>query len=321
MPTEHDLHDFMNQYTDLFAAEYKRIFRKTTQDPGTAGDEGEENWASLFKKIVPSHYHVKTKGRIVNNKGEYSRQADVVILKPSYPPGLLEHKVWLAAGVAAVFECKNTLKAIHISEAIRLCSEIKALYEVRAGSPEGELIAPVYVGLLAHSHSWKEAQSDPVKSIYAQYVSAKQKHVDHPRNLLDIICVADLAAWTSFIITKFEADWLQGSPSALQAKLQFQNDWGICSSMVCHSVDQENQNQNFTPIGSLVGHMTRRLARFDPSMRDIAEYYDEVDILGSASGEQFYWGVTSYSDDVKNLLNNGFRDSDRTNWSKWNLHF
>ena len=36
----HDLYDFMQQLSVEMAAEYDRIQRRATEDPGTAGDQG-----------------------------------------------------------------------------------------------------------------------------------------------------------------------------------------------------------------------------------------------------------------------------------------
>ena len=51
MPQEktHDLYDFMRQVSAEMSAEYDRIQMRATEDPGTAGDQGEENWAELFE--------------------------------------------------------------------------------------------------------------------------------------------------------------------------------------------------------------------------------------------------------------------------------
>jgi hypothetical protein len=61
----HELEEFLHQDQAEIAAEYERIFRRSTEDPGTAGDEGEENWAALFRSWLPDTYQVVTKGRIV----------------------------------------------------------------------------------------------------------------------------------------------------------------------------------------------------------------------------------------------------------------
>ena len=44
-----DLYEFMRQLSDEMAAEYRRIQMRATEDPGTAGDQGEENWAELLR--------------------------------------------------------------------------------------------------------------------------------------------------------------------------------------------------------------------------------------------------------------------------------
>src|SRR3954470_9041890 len=93
--TTHDLHQFMAQVSDEMASEYARIYARAAEDPGTAGDEGEENWATLFREWLPPQYHVQTKGRLISHDGRMSPQVDVLILKPSYPRKLLEKKVWL----------------------------------------------------------------------------------------------------------------------------------------------------------------------------------------------------------------------------------
>ncbi|WP_198148432.1 DUF6602 domain-containing protein, partial [Elstera litoralis] len=82
---KHDLHVFMDQITEEMMSEYNRIYAKAAADPGTAGDEGEENWATLFRDWLPPAYQVRTKGRLINPDGSMSPQVDVVILKPSYP--------------------------------------------------------------------------------------------------------------------------------------------------------------------------------------------------------------------------------------------
>ena len=81
----HDLYDFMRQLSDEMAAEYDRIQKRATEDPGTAGDQGEENWAELLRGWLPRTYEVVTKGRIIGVNGQTSPQVDVLILKDVYP--------------------------------------------------------------------------------------------------------------------------------------------------------------------------------------------------------------------------------------------
>src|ERR1700729_1959083 len=95
----HELKRFMQQAVDEMAAEYDRIVARAPSDPGTAGDEGEENWRALLKLWLPAGYHIRTKGRILTEQGYLSPQVDVLVLSPAYPPKLLDKKTYLAAGV------------------------------------------------------------------------------------------------------------------------------------------------------------------------------------------------------------------------------
>ncbi|MFF8021546.1 DUF6602 domain-containing protein [Streptomyces sp. NPDC007896] len=58
--------------------EYERIRLRATEDPGTAGDEGEENWASLFRKWLPGDLQITTKGRVLCGNGDTTDQVDIV---------------------------------------------------------------------------------------------------------------------------------------------------------------------------------------------------------------------------------------------------
>ena len=52
MDKSHDLFDFMSQISQEMALEYERIQKRATEDPGTAGDQGEENWAGVHPTFV-----------------------------------------------------------------------------------------------------------------------------------------------------------------------------------------------------------------------------------------------------------------------------
>ena len=101
-------------------SEYDRIRVRTVEDPGTAGDEGEEAWAEVLRDWLPESYQIRTKGSgILASDGTAGPQIDIVVLRPGYPRRLLDKKLYLAGGVAAVFEVKNTLTAAHITKTWR----------------------------------------------------------------------------------------------------------------------------------------------------------------------------------------------------------
>jgi hypothetical protein len=134
-----DLYNFMKQLQAELASEYKRIQRRVREDPGTAGDEGEENWATLLRNWLPPGYQIVTKGRIVGHDGLSSPQVDVLVLHPAYPRHLLHKKHYLAGGVVAAFECKLTLRAEHLMKAFETCAIVKNLVPKRTGTPYREL--------------------------------------------------------------------------------------------------------------------------------------------------------------------------------------
>ena len=284
------------------AANYKQIQKRATEDPGTAGDQGEEKWRDLLSGWLPRTYEVVTKGRIISQDGRVSPQVDVLVLKSIYPKQLIDEgqKIFLAAGVAAAFECKTTLKAEHIERAVKTCVEIKNLYPVRTGTPYKELHAPIVYGLLAHSHSWKGPNSTPENNIEQKLREADYFHVSHPRQALDLLCVPDLAIWTLFKIT-----FLQGVTTTVNSK----------RSAECSHI----QIEDFTPIGALISNLWQRLALEDPALRDLANYYHHTHIGGGGSGKGRDWqSDLIYSPEVFSGFGiHGPLTGEANTWSEW----
>ncbi|MEM9344510.1 MAG: DUF6602 domain-containing protein [Pseudomonadota bacterium] len=257
MSEVHDLHKFMSQITHEMSEEYQRIHARASDDPGTAGDEGEENWANLLRDWLPSNYHVATKGRLIGPKGELSPQVDVVVLKPSYPKKLLEKRVWLAGGVAAAFECKTTLKATHVEKSVARARQFKRLYAPGVGTPFDEMVSPLLYGLLAHSHSWQGDNSQPLENVNAAYNRAVAA-VEHPRELLDTICISDVATWHTFVGPCYKAEWATESENLEKA---FDGKWGPMSALTVGAFGSQGQSNEYTPIGALIAFTLNALPK------------------------------------------------------------
>ncbi len=297
------------------ASEYVRIHSRAAEDPGTAGDEGEENWAALFRNWLPPTYHIQTKGRIIAHDGSLSPQVDLLVLKPSYPNKLREKKVWLAAGVAAAFECKTTLTAGHVNEAVERCVRIKSLYTQRVGSPQKELQSPLIYGLLAHSHSWKGERSDPLWNI-SNKLEHSSKIPSHPRLELDVLCVADLATFNRSYITAYDAEWNPNERLRLEA--EFGGARGPMTSMMCSASNAERQSSEFRPTGALIGLLIQRLAWEDPQVRDIADYFRLANLWGVSQGSMRVWPLSVYSDEVRKQIQVG-RRTNGVRWDEWSV--
>jgi len=309
----------MEQISQEMASEYTRIRKRATEDPGTAGDQGEENWAELLKDWLPSTYQIVTKGRIISHDGRTSPQIDVLVLKESYPKKLLDKKVYLAAGVAAAFECKVTLKAEHIKEAISNCVAIKGLFPIREGSPFKELHSPIVYGLLAHSHSWKGEKSTPVENIKNKLNLEDRALVKHPNQMLDLLCVADLGTWTSSKMTFF-------GPNQIR-------DWNTMAPMYgpkgsattafvghTHQGQKETEKQNFTPMGTLISNLSQKLAWENEEYRSLADYYRITALSGSGSGEMRMWPISIYSNEIRSAVQKGMLKNGVA-WAEWSCAF
>ena len=67
--SQHELLDFLKRTNEDIEREYERISWRVSEDPGTAGDQGEENWKKLLKLWLPSGFEIVTKGRILGTNG------------------------------------------------------------------------------------------------------------------------------------------------------------------------------------------------------------------------------------------------------------
>jgi hypothetical protein len=319
------------------ADEYGRIQKQARADPGTAGDQGEENWASLFRDWLPPIYQIVTKGRILSPDGALSPQVDVLVLSPSYPKHLLDKKHFLAGGVLAAFECKTTLRAAHLMEAVQNAVAIRSHLPLRFGTPYRELFSPLYYGLLAHSHEWlspTDKVGDHVLNLISEHDLA---FVGHPREMLDLVCVADLGVW---VLGK---DTWRGPKTINKGKANAEEFWltsgaqvwGPGGSAGTHYVrkvlpmEGTHSDSRFTPIGAALSHIMRRLAWEDPGLRGIASYFWNIRMEGSGPGYERRWDSAIYSATIREDVLNGTHippvvgqlwDSDQL-WNEWAGYF
>jgi hypothetical protein len=309
--TAHDLLDFMQTATNEMQDEYLRIQKRAKEDPGTAGDQGEENWATLLRDWLPPTYQIVTKGRILSDTGKAGPQVDVLVLHPSYPKKLLDRKLYLAGGIAAAFECKLTLKKEHFQKVFENSKEIRKLALPRSGTAYSELHSPIIYGLLAHSHVWK---TEPIAKVGNLLKKQDQWITHHPREMLDLLCVADLANWVSMkSIYRGIETWY--SLSAIQRR---------------HSHHSQSVQQ--TPIGSMVTYLLLKMAWNDPSIRDIARYFYRAKTAGSGLGTPRKWDTSVVTESTYKKISSMNADSaDRAQempegelrewWNEWQTLF
>jgi len=298
----HELAVWIDQTTQEMASEYERIRARATEDPGTAGDQGEENWAQLLRQWLPSSYQVRTKGRILSHDGTASRQVDVVVLRPGYPAKLLDKKLYITSGVAAAFECKLTLTAAHLEEAAQTAAEIARMTAPRQGTPYRELVSPLLYGVLAHSHSWARPGT-ALEKINDNIISGARHHARHAREQLDLVCVAD----TCTALKSTELRLLHPPEGDTQL---------FC--MVGHFLACGQA----PPVGALLAYVMIRLGWEDPAVRPFAEYFRLSRLLLRASGGAANLHPTGLTPDTeKEALSKStdFLREQPWSWDEWSL--
>jgi len=199
-----DVVEFVKRETAKIADEYNRTRQRVTEDPGTAGDQTEENWAGVLRRWLPSYYKVVTKGRILSIGGIAGPQLDVVVLSPAYPEALVESKLYPAGGVIAAFECKTTLRSCHLKKFFENCIEIRKLSGSKTGTPVKELRPNIFYGLLAHSNEW----TAPYMTIENAINALDKEVVTRPIDMPDFFCVADAGTCASLTSTS-RPSWLR----------------------------------------------------------------------------------------------------------------
>ena len=341
---KHDLYDFMQQISRDMADDYKRICRQANETSETTGYQGEKNWEKLLREWLPHTYKVVTNGKIISQDGCLSPPVDVLVLKDIYPEKLLDKELYLAAGVAAAFDCKITLEEEHIEKAVKTSAKIKSLYPEREGTPYKELHTPIVYGLLAHSHSWTDEKSTPVVDIEQKLLESDKRHVSHPRECLDLLCVADLATWISCKMTfigpgtdpnynSFPLSVYEPKGAALNSYIGYttsrdgrvKHSDSILPRIVTGSGPPPppgSQVEHFTPVGALISKLARRLAWEHPALRDLADYYQGTNIDGIGEGEFRSWASSIYSKKVRRRVVNGNLTSGKeASWDEWRLFF
>ena len=189
------------------------------------------------------------------------------------------------------------------------CVKIKNLYPIREGSPYKELYTPITYGLLAHSHSWTRPNSTPEDNIERKLRESDGLYVSHPRQTLDLLCVADFGTWVSGRFTFIPSQsGLKGTPQSIYVR---------------YTPSHQAQYDHFTPIGTLISSLSRRLAWEYPALRNLVDYYYVTQIGGNGEGSFRQWPVSIYSENIQQRLRRGLVNLPQNpmSWNEWQFTF
>ena len=264
-----------------------------------------------------------------------------VVLRPGYPRRLLDKKLYLAGGVAAVFEVKNTLTAAHITKTWRNVRAVNELQEitrdralhirfgahlVRPTNSEGtalrsplvELVPRIFYGLLAHGHSWDKPRSDPLLVI-TRKLQGLVNETPHMRDFLSLLCVANLASWqihrTTYLGPALDP------PYFWENHRKHLGDEPVCSAHYRMTSSSVAEDETTNPLGQLVHTLVGRLAYSDATLRPLAQYLSSG-MSGPAGGPiitRFYPWASQLSEDVRDRMPQSLTNGEPG--SEWEMAF
>jgi hypothetical protein len=166
-----------------------KIAREALGHPVAKGDGSEAVWTSLFRKYLPQRY-AAAKGTIVDSRGLFSDEIDVVLFDRQYTPLIFQHEneiVVPVEAVYAVFESKQEINTGFIQYAQQKVATVRRLHRTSAqvqtiDGPRTATPQPILGGFLAFESGWKTTPID-------EYLS-KALSSDQSDGRLDLGCIA-----------------------------------------------------------------------------------------------------------------------------------
>ena len=166
-----------------------KMCRTSFDHPGLKGDASEEVWIELFTKYLPERYRADS-AFVVDSKGDFSEQIDVVIYDRQYTPFIFNFqnkKIIPAESVYAVFEAKQDIDAEYVAYAQKKIASVRGLHRTSmeithaggtfAPRPPGRILG----GLLTLSSTWSPALGESLRKALSS---------DLELGRMDIGCVA-----------------------------------------------------------------------------------------------------------------------------------
>lgn len=137
--------------------------RKSFGHPVTKGDASESVWLELFTTYLPVRYQV-ARAHIVDSKGQFSDQIDVVVFDRQYSPFIFSYQgqtIIPAESVYAVFEARQTVNARNVEYASDKVASVRKLHRTSlpipyaGGTYPAKPLIKIYGGLLAFESDWQ----------------------------------------------------------------------------------------------------------------------------------------------------------------------
>jgi len=165
------------------------IVRRTIHHPGSKGDASEEVWLELLQTYLPKRYEA-AKAHVVDSKGQFSEQIDVVVFDRQYSPFIFTfqgQKFIPAESVYAVFEAKQTIDLGLVNYAQDKVASVRQLHRTSLPIPHAGGTYPakppiaLLGGILTFESEWKPPMGEPLAAALNSGTGDRQ---------LDLGCIA-----------------------------------------------------------------------------------------------------------------------------------
>jgi hypothetical protein len=139
--------------------------RQSFGHPTTKGDASEKVWLELLQTYLPQRYQA-AKAHVVDSKGVFSDQIDVVIFDRQYSPFIFHYQdqtIIPAESVYAVFEAKQSIDAGHIDYTQKKVASVRRLHRTSLPIPYAQgtyppkPLIPILGGILTFESDWSPA--------------------------------------------------------------------------------------------------------------------------------------------------------------------
>lgn len=147
-----------------------RTTRQSFGHPDAKGDASEAVWLELLKTYLPERYRVD-KAYVVDSKGAFSDQIDVVVYDRQYSPFIFHYQgetIVPAESVYAIFEAKQTINANYVTYARKKVASVRRLHRTSLPIPHAggtyppKSLIPILGGILTFESDWSPCCGDPL---------------------------------------------------------------------------------------------------------------------------------------------------------------
>ena len=147
--------------------------RQTLGHSVAKGNASERVWLELLQTYLPQRYQAQA-AFIVDSKGDFSDQIDVVVFDRQYSPFIFKFEGELvipAESVYAVFEAKQAINAAQVEYAQKKVASVRKLHRTSLPIPHAGGVYPakplphIIGGLLTFESDWSPALGESLTNV------------------------------------------------------------------------------------------------------------------------------------------------------------